>query len=260
MKSRYTIYILLMFLTINLTVLGLITKAIATDNPSADQLSTENHTYKLVQKKPETLSKVFIRSCLNIDDHESKCFDNLYSYFGTIIKTKEYTVIPIFLNCGGTACEESDTFLLIEHEKQVSLSNALKGHCLECGLLIDSDFENDNFKYKLERDGKFEYFAKFTSGKFQIEKNALSITEPIDIQTCNQLYTKLSGCADSATEKQNCPEEFYSHGMVDVRWVLGLPFKYPSFDAKAYENSCTVACETKTVPTEKTFQRNVCHR
>jgi len=112
-------------LRISVFALGLLfcTSAAAEDN----KVETSNAIYEI---RPDPKNED--RKCVFKGTTQLLCIERDLVTFGNPVKTKDYTLIPIYDDCGGSACGRSETTLLIEKGRQTKIDRTLKRFCVEC--------------------------------------------------------------------------------------------------------------------------------
>src|SRR5688572_18558321 len=98
-----------------------------------DRIETGSAVYEI---RPDAKNED--RKCVFKDGRQLLCITRDNVSFGAAIKTRDYTVIPVYDDCGGSACGRSQTTLLIEKGRDTKIDRTLKPFCVECQDKIET--------------------------------------------------------------------------------------------------------------------------
>jgi hypothetical protein len=217
--------------------------------------NTANARYELRPSLSNQLSR-----CLFKDRTMLVCIEADHVNFGKQIKTKDYTIIPIYDDCGGSSCGRSGTTLIIERGKETSLFMSIKEYCLECSKDPDVKHDQNEVYFMLDRvDGKFKVAARFKDGAFLVGKAPLSATEPVEQRTCDWLYdTYLDGCVEE--RGRQCAGISDRLAMAYQRGLVAVTREYAGFPAGDFAKMCDNACGSGRKPSRAQFNQRICRR
>lgn len=191
------------------------------------------------------------------------CVVQDHMYFGNPIALKDFTVIPIFSDCGGSACGYPSTTLLIESGEDVFFHVGLMQYCLPCGKIVRIDPSRNEIDFLLDRSGgKTEYMAKFINGKVVVLNVALERTEPLKKAECDWLYNEVLDICLRPTAS-TCKSLLFEQnigGMVTLRGIAGLENRYRGFSGERVSQLCDQACSNRKKPSRAAFNKEICRR
>jgi hypothetical protein len=218
-------------------------------------VTTSNARYELRQSLHNQFSK-----CLFKERVMLVCLEADHVNFGQQIKTKDYTIVPIYDDCGGSSCGRSGTTLIIEKGKETSLYMGIKEYCLECSKVLDVKHDENEVYFMLDRvDGKFKVAARFKDGTLLVGKAPLSAAEPVEQGMCNWLYdTYLDGCIHERGSR--CVGLSDRLAMVYLRGLAAVTREYAGFPTGDFEKMCDNACGSGRKPNRAQFNQRICRR
>jgi hypothetical protein len=157
------------------------TAALAEDDES--RVRTGNATYEL-REDPKNA----VRKCVLKDERQLLCIERDLVMFGKPLKTRDYTIIPVYDDCGGSACGLSQTTLLIEKGKETRVDRTLRRYCVLCKEKFDVRPDLNEVDIGLDRREGHEFSALFRDGSITVSKKPLDPKEPLSDDDCKSLY------------------------------------------------------------------------
>ena len=152
-----------------------------------DKVETGNATYEIRPDPKNDDSK-----CVFKDDTQLLCIERELVSFGKPVTTRDYTLIPVYDDCGGSACGRSQTTLLIEKGKQTE--NRPHAEAILCRVSATSSrrkAEANEVAIALDRKDGHAFSALFRNGAITISKKPLDPKEPLSDDDCTYLYEDL---------------------------------------------------------------------
>ena len=116
------------------------------------------------------------------------CIERELVTFGKPVRTRDYTLIPVYDDCGGSACGRSRTTLLIEKGKETKIDRKLKRFCVACQDKFEVKAGANEISIALDRQQGQQFSATFRDGKITIAGKPLDPKEPLSDDDCTYLY------------------------------------------------------------------------
>jgi hypothetical protein len=118
-----------------------------------------------------------------------------YVSLGAPIKTRDYTLIPVYGRHAGSGYHWGTASLLIEGKGTSVVHEGLLASCFECNVrALSSDHASNVVHIRIGRREGYETSAWFRDGALSVHRTKLDPEEPVDADTCNLLYEQLKMC------------------------------------------------------------------
>ena len=139
------------------------------------------------RRKPRTTrSRPRTRSTISVPTRRTKtsnacsrarrsCFASSanWSRFGKPVRTRDYTLIPVYDDCGGSACGRSRTTLLIEkRQAETKIDRTLKRFCVACQAQVRGKAGANEISIALDRKDGQHFAPPFRNVAITISKQA----------------------------------------------------------------------------------------
>jgi hypothetical protein len=219
------------------------------------RVDSRNAKYAILEERPAT-------NCIFRNGERVSCVTQPNYTFGKRIQTKDYDIIPVYGNCGGSGCPFSSTELIIESKNTFAVARELAEFCLECSLhelgagAIQIDYAANQAIFQLGAVKGYRVQAVFQNGSISVKKVEISQEEPLSDGDCNFLYEYLGECA--RTEHEFCADPGQNFAMALVRPYFGFVHSYPKFPKQPFEKSCSLACTERRAPQRADFMSRYC--
>jgi hypothetical protein len=235
-------------------------------NPSEAQyglqesIATSNAAYQIRESSQD--SGIW---CVYKRSQKLTCLQNDYVYFGDVISTKDYNLIPVFDDCGGSACGIPSVTLIIEKGRTSSI-HAISRDYSSMGDLKPVVQYNNNIAYlTLNRvDGNSKVAVQFNNGSIIVGKAPLSANESFKETDCSWLYHEfLDGCLQergASFSGQRCIGVTDRMAMVYERSLGGMSQSYAGFPMQELQRLCDAVCAANRKPPRASFERQICRR
>lgn len=198
------------------------------------------------------------RKCVFKGGRQILCITRDNVTFGAAIKTKDYTVIPLYDDCGGSACGRSQTTLLIERGKDTKVDRTLKSFCVECEARIETKADANEISFKLDRKDGRQFTALFRDGAVTVASTPLDPKEPLSDDDCTLLYGQyLDTCL---SHKGRCQNAAKDQPGANARSLIYLDGYYAVFPKTKMIALCSSACSSKKKPERAAFDRDICRK
>jgi hypothetical protein len=186
------------------------------------------------------------------------CIERDLVTFGKPVKTRDYTLIPVYDDCGGSACGRSETTLLIEKGKETKIDRTLKRFCVECQSRFEARADSNEVAIALDRQQGHQFSAIFRDGKITVAKKPLDPKEPLSDDDCSYLYEDyLDACIG---HPGSCRSVIADLPGANARPVRAMDTNYAAFPERKVEAACQAACASKKKPPRASFDREICRR
>lgn len=234
---------------------GLLTLAIAQSTLANTRIATGNARYEIRVSQLSQFAK-----CIFQNDAMLFCLEADLVTFGKTIKTKNYTIVPIYDQCGGSGCLASSTTLLIEKGNDTVVSHSIRNYCLECSDKIEVNYDADEVYFMLDRvDGAHKVAARFKDGAILVGKAKLNPSESLKAAECDWLYKDyLDGCIDQRGQK--CRSLRDELAMAYLRGIGMIERQYAGFASAEFDRYCENACASGAKPSRAQFNKQICRR
>lgn len=218
-----------------------------------DRVETGHATYDL---RPDPKNED--RKCVFKDGRQIVCIERDLVMFGKPVRTKDYTIIPIYDDCGGSACGLSQTTLLVEKGKDTTVDRSLRRYCVQCREKFDARADLNEVVILLDRREGHEFSALFRDGTITVSKKPLDPTEPLSEDDCNSLYEEaLDACMAHQSKCRNVVADLPGANRRSVNY---MQTSYAAFPRARFAAVCDAACRTKTRPARAGFDKDICRR
>lgn len=237
-------------LRISVFALGLLfcTSAAAEDN----KVETSNAIYEI---RPDPKNED--RKCVFKGTTQLLCIERDLVTFGNPVKTKDYTLIPIYDDCGGSACGRSETTLLIEKGRQTKIDRTLKRFCVECQNKFEAKADL-KVAIALDRKAGHASSSLFRNGVLTVSKKPLDPKEPLSDDDCSYLYEDvLDTCIGTPGQCRNVSSRLPG---ANSRSVAFMENYYAAFPLDKVSAACDAACGAKKKPARAAFDSEICRR
>jgi hypothetical protein len=196
--------------------------------------------------------------CVFKDGSRLTCIQRDLVMFGKPVRTKDYTIIPVYDDCGGSACGLSQTTLLIEKGREIKVDLSLKRFCVQCKEAFVARPDQNEVDIALDRREGHEFRALFRDGVLTIAKTPLDPNEPLSDDDCKSLYEDaLDGCMAYHKKCRNVVADLPG---ANRRSVIHIQSIYAAFPRKTFAAACDTACRTKKRPPRAAFDKEICRR
>jgi hypothetical protein len=218
-----------------------------------DKVETANATYEIrPNPKNEDIKCVFKGST------QLLCIERDLVSFGKPVKTRDYTLIPVYDDCGGSACGRSQTTLLIEKGSETRIDRTLKRFCVECQDKFEAKADSNEVAIALDRQHGHQFSATFRDGKIAVAKKPLDPKEPLSDDDCTYLYEDLlDTCIGTRGQCRNVSSRLPG---ANRRSVAFMENYYAAFPADKVSAACDAVCSSQKKPARASFDKDVCRR
>lgn len=229
-----------------------------------DQSDPRVRTTRSGSYEIKTGSSDALPQCVYKDKRQLYCDDPAKGpWFGEIIRTKDYDILPVYAKSGRSCCGEADTTLVVETRGRAAVIRSLESYCLECALdklgsaAVFVKWPQNEVHFQLGRTKGNQVAATFRNGAITVEKTKLDVNEPLDSSTCRELYDKLAYCAQQ-DDALACDHLLMSTAANNS--LNSVSNNYPGFSRGAFEQECMNACTTGKTLERTRFMKLFCHR
>jgi hypothetical protein len=217
------------------------------------KVETANATYEI---RPDPKNGDI--KCVFKADTQLLCIERELVSFGKPVTTRDYTLIPVYDDCGGSACGRSRTTLLIEKGKQTRIDRTLKRFCVECGDKLEAKGDANEVAIALDRKDGHAFSALFRNGAITISKKPLDPKEAFSDDDCTYLYEDLlDTCIGSNGQCRNVSSRLPG---ANSRAVAFMENYYAAFPAGKISAACDAACSSRKKPDRADFDKEICRR
>lgn len=244
-----------MHTTLRLLAVALATLAVASARAEDDEakVRTGNASYE-IREHPENAD----RKCVFKDGRQLLCIERDLVMFGKQVRTRDYTILPVYDDCGGSACGLSQTTLLIEKGKETRVDRTLRRYCVLCKEKFDARPDLNEVDIGLDRRDGHEFSALFKDGTITVSKKPLDPKEKLSDDDCNSLYDDaLDACMAHQAKCRNVVADLPG---ANRRSVNHMQTTYAAFPRARFAAACDTACTTKKRPERTGFDRDICRR
>lgn len=229
------------------------TGAVAQDDPaSPDKVETGNATYEI---RPDP--KNDLRKCVFKNSRQFICIERDLVSFGPVIRTKDFVIVPVYDDCGGSNCGRSETTLLIERGNETRIDRTLKRFCAECRNKFDVNADQNEVAIALDRKDGHAFQALFRNGAISVSKKPLDPKEPLADDDCTYLYEDVLDTCIATRSCRNVVEELPGANSRSLRF---MNTNYAAFPQGKVAAACKSACTTKKKPARAEFDQDICRR
>jgi hypothetical protein len=192
------------------------------------------------------------------DSKQLLCIERDLVSFGTLVRTKDFVIVPIYDDCGGSACGRSQTTLLIERGKEAKIDRTLKRFCVECQNKFEAKADANEIAIALDRKDGHAFSALFKNGVVTVSKKPLDPKEPLTDDDCTYLYEDLlDTCIGIGRQCRNVSARLPG---ANRRSVAFMENNYAAFPIDRVGAACDAACAGKKKPARASFDKEVCRR
>lgn len=229
------------------------TNAIAQDEAdSPDKVETGNATYD-IRSDP----KNDLRKCVFKNGRQALCIERDLVSFGPVVRTKDFVIVPVYDDCGGSNCGRSETTLLIERGKETKIDRTLKRFCVECQNKFEANADQNEIVIALDRKDGHAFSALFRNGVITISKKQLDPKEPLSDDDCTYLYEDV---LDTCIGTRNCRHVVEDLPGANSRSLRFMNTNYAAFPQGKVAAACKSACATRKKPARAEFDKDICRR
>jgi len=221
-------------------------------NAQEDKVETGNATYEI---RPDP--KNDDRKCVFKDTKQLLCIERDLVSFGTPVRTRDFVIVPLYDDCGGSNCGRSGTTLLIERGKETKIDRTLKRFCVECQNKFETRPELNEISIALDRKEGHAFSALFRNGVITVSKKPLDPKEPLTDDDCTYLYEDL---LDTCIGTRGCRNVSARMPGANRRSVAYMENYYLAFPIDKVSAICDAACSSKKKPARAGFDREICRR
>jgi|SRR5579863_229679 len=184
--------------------------------------------------------------------------------FGIPIKTKDYELIPLTKHLSGSGQRWWDYSLIIERGEDVAIKTVID-NCFEASCEIKAakvNYQANSVLFDVGRSNGFRVTSLFNNGALSLKKTKLDPKEPLDDQTCKELFDVLQGCGTllTSSKEPNCPAEYSGASQATHFFFVKVENEYPGFSRKRFDQACQSACSSRSKVERMTFNRSFCRK
>lgn len=229
------------------------TQIVTVASAQEDKVETGNATYEIRPDPNNDLKK-----CVFKDNRLLLCIERDLVSFGTAVRTKDFVIVPLYDDCGGSACGRSQTTLLIERGKETKVDRSLKRFCVECQNKFEAKADLNEVSIALDRKEGHAFSALFKNGVITVSKKPLDPKEPLTDDDCTYLYEDLlDTCIGIGKQCRNVSARLPG---ANRRSVAFMETYYLAFPIDKVSAACDAACAGKKKPARAGFDREICRR
>jgi hypothetical protein len=217
-----------------------------------DKVETGNATYEI---RPDPKNED--RKCVFRDGRQLLCIERELVSFGAVVRTKDFVLLPIYDDCGGSACGRSQTTLLIERGKEVKIDRSLKRFCVECQNKFQTNADANQITIALDRKDGHAFSALFKNGTITISKKPLDPKEALSDDDCSYLYEDLLDTCIGTPKCRNVVARLPGANALSLNFMSA---QYAAFPKARMASMCQAACASKKKPVRAEFDREICRR
>lgn len=217
-----------------------------------DKVETGNATYA-IRPDPKNES----RKCVFRDGKQLLCIERELVAFGAPVRTRDFVLLPIYDDCGGSACGRSQTTLVIERGKDVRIDRSLKRFCVECQNRFEANADANEVAIALDRKDGHAFSALFKNGAITVSKTPLDPKEPLSDDDCTYLYEDLLDTCIGTAKCRNVVAELPG---ANARALHFMSVHYAAFPQGKMASMCEAACASKNKPARAAFDKEICRR
>jgi hypothetical protein len=218
-----------------------------------DKVETANATYEI---RPNPNNEDI--KCVFKGNTQLLCIERDLVSFGKPVRTRDYTLIPVYDDCGGSACGRSQTTLLIEKGGETRIDRTLKRFCVECQDKFEAKADANEVAIALDRQQGHQFSATFRDGRIAVAKKPLDPKEPLSDDDCSYLYEDyLDACIG---HQGSCRSVLVDLPGANARPIRAMDINYAAFPERKIEAACQVACASKKKPARANFDAEICRR
>jgi hypothetical protein len=217
-----------------------------------EKVETGNATYE-IRPDPKNES----RKCVHRDGRQLLCIERELVTFGTVVRTRDFVLLPIYDDCGGSACGRSQTTLLIERGKDVRIDRSLKRFCVECQNRFEANADANEVAIALDRKDGHAFSALFRNGTITVSKRPLDPKEPLSDDDCTYLYEDL---LDTCIGTPKCRRVVADLPGANARSLHFMSVQYAAFPQAKMASMCEATCASKKKPARAAFDKEICRR
>jgi hypothetical protein len=222
--------------------------AFAEDN----KVETGNAVYEI---RPDPKNED--RKCVFKDGKRLLCIERDLVSFGSPVRTRDFVIVPLYDDCGGSNCGRSETTLLIERGKNTKIDRTLKRFCVECQNKFEAKAELNEVAIALDRKDGHEFSALFRNGAITVSKKPLDPKEPLSDDDCTYLYEDLLDTCIGTSKCRNVVADLPGANSRSLRF---MSVTYAAFPQGRMAAMCEAACAAKKKPARADFDKEICRR
>jgi hypothetical protein len=217
-----------------------------------DKVETGNATYE-IRPDPKNDQK----KCAFKDGKRLLCIERDLVSFGAPVRTKDFVIVPLYDDCGGSNCGRSETTLLIERGKETKIDRTLKRFCVECQNRFEARADLNEIEIALDRKDGHAFSALFRNGAITVSKKPLDPKEPLADDDCTYLYEDL---LDTCIGTSRCRNVVADLPGANARSLRFMTRNYAAFPEARVAAACEAACASKKKPARASFDSDICRR
>lgn len=181
--------------------------------------------------------------------------DHLMIASSSVISMRDYVVMPIDEDCGGTACGVPSTSFIVldattERHTKGSFSSAWSTTTPRMqganGFSITMPYQDGQIASMSFADGRFTFNVRETAGRTNVR--------PPD---CSAMYEALGSCLNNGAA---CQDGLSGTSMADMRQVVAVTRRYEGLSYERIDAACRSLCRSTQLPTRAWFARQFCQR
>ena len=185
------------------------------------------------------------RQEVRVQGHERLlCIERDLVSFGTPVRTKDFVIVPIYDDCGGSACGRSRDYAADrEGHGDEGRPQAEAILCRVSGQVRGSRPARTRIAIALDRQQGQQFSATFRDGKITIAGKPLDPKEPLSDDDCTYLYEDV---LDACIGHQGaCRDAVADLPGANARPVRAMETNYAAFPGRKVEAACEAACASK---------------
>jgi hypothetical protein len=217
-----------------------------------DKVETGNAVYE-IRPDPKNDEK----KCVFKDGKRLLCIERDLVSFGAPVRTRDFVIVPLYDDCGGSNCGRSETTLLIERGKETRIDRTLKRFCVECQNKFEARADLNEVEITLDRKDGNAFSALFKNGVITVSKKPLDPKEPLADDDCTYLYEDL---LDTCIGTSKCRNVVADLPGANARSLRFMTRNYAAFPESRVAAACEAACASKKKPARASFDSDICRR
>jgi hypothetical protein len=194
--------------------------------------------------------------CVYRNKEKFLCPDTERIAFERHYRTRDYDFLVISNSFSGSGNRWWEWKLIIENGKR-AIAKPLAQDCLECNIQVERlNFQSNEIVFT-HRQKKQLQTATFRAGQFTLRKSKLDPHEPLDEDTCDQLFGIYEEGCTAGQDTANCR---MAQSNASHFGLMRTDDRYAGFSYEGMERQCKAACSSGKTMGRKTFFKKVCRR
>lgn len=195
--------------------------------------------------------------CLFFEAREMHCSQADIFQIGQrdLLRLESYTLIFVFVGCGGSACQDPDTyFLTLSRAGATFYRPTVTGRWASGPIIRDGP---NAFRVSLPPiDGKQAQLS-FRDGLFSVSEQEVRRGRVTGQPLCREMHLALSECINN---NDACSEGVSALSRVGMSSFNAASRLVEGFPWQVADRMCRLACVRQSVPSYTEFSRGVCRR